>query len=91
MKEMGEEELLQPPPPAPPGAGGEGSPLVQAEDVRVTDSSRHLSEGGALASFWTRPLLPPGVLGRGLLGFAVGEGRWVGRVAGRADPTCGGP
>lgn len=29
------------------GAGGEGSPLAKAEDVRVTDSSHHLSGGVA--------------------------------------------
>lgn len=51
--------------------GGEGSPLVQAEDVRVTDSFRHLSGCGACV--FPRSSLPLllGVLGRGLLLFSV--------------------
>lgn len=73
---MGEEELLRPPPPAPRwgegGAGGEGGPLVQAEDVRVTDSSLHLSGGGASTFLWTRLSSLRGSLEGGCLGSLLG-------------------
>lgn len=56
------------------GAGGEGSPLVEVEDVRVTDSSRHLSGGTApVFPLTCLPFLP---------GFWVGD-CW-GSLSGRA-------
>lgn len=72
------------------GTRAEGSPLVQAGDVRVTDGSRQLSRECFCLPLGPSPL-PSGVLGRGLFEFAVGEDRWLGREAGPADPTCAGP
>ena len=68
------------------------SDLVKAEDVRMTDSSRHLSGGVApvFLQTWLSSLLGSWV--GGCLGSPLGRvGGWVGRRGGRADPTCGGP
>lgn len=54
------------------GAGGEGLPLVQAEDVGVTDSFRLLSRGGARVFLSACRSSSPG-LGLGLLEATVAE------------------
>lgn len=61
------------------GAGGEDSPLVKAEDVRMTDSSRHRS-GGVASVFlltWLRSFLKSW-MGNGL-------GSRLGRIVGWED------
>lgn len=61
------------------GAGGEDSPLVKTEDVRVTDSSRHRS--GVAASVFLQTWL------RSLLGSWTGNGLGsrLGRIVGWED------